>query len=60
MLQIIMNKNEAILLAKLKLKYITFKNEFRLTFDKGSRAMQDCLKLQDHLQAGVSDWDNCS
>ena len=62
MLQIIMNKNEAILLAKLKLKYITFKNEFRLTFDKGSRAMQDSLKLQDHLHGyrEVSCWDNFS
>ena len=44
-----MNKNQAILLAKLKLKYITFKNAFRLTFDNGRWVMQDCLKLQDHL-----------
>ena len=35
---IIMNKNQAILLAKLKLKYITFKNAFRLTFDNGREA----------------------
>ena len=50
-----MNKNPDILFAKLELKYITFKNEFRLTFEAVRREMQDCLKLQDHLH-GYTEW----
>ena len=50
-----MNKNPDILFAKLELKYITFKNAFRLTFEAVRREMQDGLKLQDHLH-GYTEW----